>query len=171
MVGSRWESRERSHLWKDDTLKSIKILISMIYIYHLIFIQTFFSLLCSLMYSLIYIDSQRGRQAEIWSNHLQARGSYTMWPSATKSWQNSHLPINQVRPKKWKFIGRRKLRSWKRCMTFLWISIHFHHVLHMLPCSCWLSGFFTHHPLGNLEFRLTSKEVDRCDDAEVPLEF
>ena len=81
------------------------------FIHYLIFIQVLFSLSCSLMYLLIYIASQRGRQAEIWSNHLQAPGSYTMWPSATRSWQNLHLPKSST-PKKWKFIGR-KLRSWK----------------------------------------------------------
>jgi len=100
MVGSRWERRKRNHLWKDDTLKSIKILISMIL--SIIFIQVFVSLLCSCMYVLIYIHihSQRGREAEIWSNHLQARGSYTMWPSATRSWQNLHLPKSSTPKKK-----------------------------------------------------------------------
>lgn len=47
MVWGRWERRKRNHLWKDDTLKSIKILISMILS---IIYSSCFSLLCSFMY-------------------------------------------------------------------------------------------------------------------------
>lgn len=132
MVWGRWERRKRNHLWKDDTLKSIKILISMILS---IIYSSCFSLLCSFMYLFTVFTSpaREGDRQRFGQITFKLRVATKCDHQQPGLWQNLHLPINQLRPKKWKPIGRRKNHKLETMYDLLsyefpFISINFAHV-------------------------------------------
>lgn len=77
------------------------------FIYYLFKLFFFIMLVYVFIYS-IYIASQRGRQAEIWSNHLQAPGSYEMWPSATRSLAKFTPSYKSIAPKEMEAHWKKK---------------------------------------------------------------